>query len=430
MPERNLDAWLAWMEANHPRQIELGLDRIATVAARLALCIEQPVVTVGGTNGKGSCVAFLEAILGAAGYRVGAYTSPHLLRYNERVRIDGVLVGDEQLCAAFRAVEGALGPVSLTYFEFGTLAALWLFQQQALDVVILEVGLGGRLDAVNLIDTDVAVLTTIDLDHQDWLGSDREAIGFEKAGIFRGGKPAICVDPEPPQSVIDHARQCGAEWMALGEAFTLVRAGDTWQWRGDELPRPAWYLDLPVPRLPLPSAAAALAALHCLPLAVDEAAIRSGLENAMLPGRFQRIEHAGVEIILDVAHNPQAARWLAQRLENEPAKPTRAVFALMADKDLSGVLEPLLAPIDGWRLGDLPDNPRALPARDLAAQLRARGVADVRCSGSVGEAFAQALAELGAGGRLVVFGSFFTVAAALIQLESMVSARAETDGEG
>lgn len=421
MPERTLDDWLAWMEAHHPSRIELGLGRIAEVAARLPLCIDKPVISVGGTNGKGSCVAFLEAMLGAAGYRVGAYTSPHLLRYNERVRIAGVPVGDAQLCAAFAAVERALGSVSLTYFEFGTLAALWLFQREPLDVLILEVGLGGRLDAVNLIDADVAVLTTIDLDHQDWLGADRDAIGREKAGIFRRGRPAICIDPEPPRALLEYARDCGAHWLPLGEAFTMTCDEGGWQWRGDGLPRPAWYLDLPLPRLPLPSAAAALAALHCLPLPVDEAAIRRGLEQATLPGRFQRLQRGAVEIVLDVAHNPQAARWLAARLAQQPPKRTHALFALMADKDLAGVVEPLRAHIDHWWLGELPDNPRALDASALERWLRDAGIDSVERGGTVAEVYEAALARLGPGERLVVFGSFFTVAAVLGRIDAAPS---------
>jgi len=418
MPERTLDDWLSWMEAHHPRQIELGLDRLKAVAARLPLRIDKPVITIAGTNGKGSCVAFLEAVLTETGYRVGAYSSPHLLRYNERVRIDGAPVDDAALCAAFAAVERALGDVSLTYFEFGTLAALWLFQRAPLDVLVLEVGLGGRLDAVNLLDADVAVLTTIDLDHQDWLGNDREAIGREKAGIFRPGRPAVCIDPDPPRSVIDCARACGAAWLPLGEAFSLTRTENRWSWHGDGLPYPAWYLDMPLPQLPLPSAAAALAALHCLPLALDQAAVRRALARARLPGRFQRFERGGIEIILDVAHNPQAACYLARNLAGLPPRRTHALFALMADKDLDGVIRPLREHIGQWWLGDLPGNARALPAQALEQHLRTLDIDAVRRGATVAETFEAALAALAPGDRLVVFGSFFTVADALTRIDA------------
>lgn len=414
--DRSLGDWLAWMEAHHPRQIELGLERVAQVARQLALDFGAvPVVTVGGTNGKGSCVAFLEAILRAQGYRVGCYTSPHLLRYNERVRIDGAAVADAELCAAFEAVQAALQGISLTYFEFGTLAALWLFQRARLDVVVLEVGLGGRLDAVNIVDADVAVLTTIDLDHQDWLGDDRESIGREKAGIFRAARPAICADPKPPASVIARATEIGARWLPVGAAYEFAVDGERWHWSGKGLPRAVAYRDLPLPALPLPSAAAALAALHCLPLAVADAAVRSGLRAAKLAGRFQQLRWRDAAIVLDVGHNPQAARWLAQRLAESP-RPTRAVFAIMADKDVDAVLDALQAHIDAWHVGDLADNARALPAVELQARLAARGARVTRAA-SVEQAFEEALQETGAGERVLVFGSFFTVAAVLARMQ-------------
>lgn len=423
--ERSLAEWLAWMEAHHPRQIELGLARIADVADRLGLRHPKPpVITVGGTNGKGSCVAFLEAILRAQGYRVGAYTSPHLLRYNERVRIDGHAVDDTALCAAFSAIHAALGDTSLTYFEFGTLAALWLFQREPQDVLVLEVGLGGRLDAVNLIDADVAVLTTIDLDHQDWLGDDRETIGAEKAGIFRPGKAAICADPAPPESVAAAARRLGAHWLPIGAAFTVEIEAEGWNWRAPALPEQPAYRQLPLPALPLPSAAAALTALHCLPLPVTEAAVRQGLQQARLAGRFQRLSRSGVEIVLDVAHNPQAAGWLAKRLAENPQQPTAALFAVMADKDLAGIVTPLRDRFTRWFIGDLPGNPRALPAAELEVRLRELGIDAVARAATLGAALDTALATLGAGQRLVVFGSFFTVAEALGRLAPHAAAPA------
>ncbi len=424
---KTLAQWLAWMEAHHPQQIELGLDRAAAVAANLSIDLSSTkVITVGGTNGKGSCVAFLEAILRAAGYRVGAYTSPHLLHYNERVRIDGAAVSDAQLCEAFAAVHTALGDISLTYFEFGTLAALWLFQRAQLDVVILEVGLGGRLDAVNIIDADVAVLTSIDLDHQDWLGPDRESIGAEKAGIFRANKPAICADSNPPQSVVDTAAKLGANFYALGSAFDCAeRVGVSeqhapWHWSSAHLPRNAVYSDLPRPTLPLPSAAAALAALHCLPLVVDAKAIAEGLHAAQLAGRFQRCARGAVEVILDVGHNPHAARWLAQRLaQTQRGGRTLAVFAMMADKDIDGVIAALKDVIDSWYIGALPENPRAAAVDMLSAKLRTGGVESFMKAATVDAAYERALANAQPGDRVLVFGSFFTVAAVLAKMQAV-----------
>ncbi len=417
MQQRTLEGWLAWMEVQHPRQIELGLERVAAVAAHLTVNLSGvAVITVGGTNGKGSCVAFLDAILRAQGYRVGTYTSPHLLRYNERICIDGTPVDDAQLCAAFEAVAAAQHGISLTYFEFGTLAALWLLQRAALDVIVLEVGLGGRLDAVNIIDANVAVLTTIDLDHQDWLGFDRESIGFEKAGIYRAQVPAICADPEPPRSVVEHAHRIDAQWYPLGNSFTFSEQQQTWDWHGAGLPHAAYYQALPLPSLPLPSAAAALAALQCLSLSVSESAIRRGIAAATLPGRFQQVQWRGVDIILDVAHNPQAARSLTARLQRTP-RYTRAVFAIMSDKDVSAVIEALATTIDHWHLGDLIDNARALDADALASKLRAQNIFAVSVAATIAQTFSAALQQAKPGERVVVFGSFFTVAAVLAQLQ-------------
>lgn len=433
MPQqRTFAEWLTWMEAHHPQQIELGLERVAAVAARLTLDLSRSrIVTVGGTNGKGSCVAFLEAILRAANYRVGAYTSPHLLHYNERVRIDGAVVSDAQLCEAFEAVYAALDITSLTYFEFGTLAALWLFQRAQLDVIILEVGLGGRLDAVNIIDPDVAVLTSIDLDHQDWLGPDRESIGKEKAGIFRAHKPAICADLNPPRSVIDTAKKLGANFYALNSAFEYRESEFSWHWSSTQLPRNARFDNLPLPSLPLPSAAAALAVLQCLPdinhlpLAIDANAIANGLRAANLSGRFQRIAHGAVEIILDVGHNPHAARWLAQRLaQTSSSGATIAVFAMMTDKDIAAVIDALKQRIDAWYIGALADNPRAASTAVIAEKLRAAQVAKIVEAPTLLDAYQTALAQAEPGDRIIVFGSFFTVAAVLAQIQT------EQQGEG
>ncbi|MET0379064.1 MAG: bifunctional tetrahydrofolate synthase/dihydrofolate synthase [Spongiibacteraceae bacterium] len=423
-----LDDWLAWMEAHHPRQIELGLDRIRTVANRLSLTPNAAkVITVGGTNGKGSCAAFLENILRAQGYRVGVYTSPHLLAYNERVRIDGDVVGDADFCAAFRAIHAAADDVSLTYFEYGTLAALWLFSQTALDVWVLEVGLGGRLDAVNLIDADVAVLTTIDLDHQDWLGDDRETIGREKAGIFRRDRLAICVDAQPPQSVLDTAAQVGAKLLTLRDGIDVAVHADHWRWQSVLAGAPV-YDDLPLPSLPLPSAVAALTALHALAIVIDRESIQRGLIQTHLPGRFQRFERDGVEIILDVAHNPQAAHYLAQRLRDTSVTRTLAVFELMQDKDAAGIVSALHAQIDGWYIGELADNPRAAKSATLTKIMREQQVEAVHAYPSVDMAFVAALAAAHAGDRVVVFGSFFTVAAVLHRV--MADSECIRGGEG
>ena len=306
-----LDAWLAYIESRHPRSIDLGLERVREVATRMALGRPAAqVVTVAGTNGKGSTVAFVEAIARAGGWKVGAYTSPHLLRYNERVRIDGEEASDQSLVAAFAAVEASRGDTPLTYFEYGTLAALWLFGRSALDLAVLEVGLGGRLDAVNIVDADVAVVTTVDIDHTDWLGSDREAIGREKAGIARAWKPLVLGEVDPPSSVLRHAYAIGANAIRLGSDFfhEPVDAAH-WRWRevGAELVLPHPRLDAPAQRA---NAATAIAALRALPRALPSHAWAEGVAGARLAGRLQRFEPDGVEVVVDVAHNAQAARGL------------------------------------------------------------------------------------------------------------------------
>jgi dihydrofolate synthase/folylpolyglutamate synthase len=318
----DLAGWLAYLEGLHPKSIAMGLDRVRAVHARLGLELACPVVTVGGTNGKGSTCAMSDAILRAAGYSVGVYTSPHLLRYNERVVIDGRAASDAELVEAFHAIEDARTatspPVALTYFEFGTLAALWLFARAKPDAVILEVGLGGRLDAVNVVDADVAVLTSIDLDHQDYLGDTREAIGREKAGIFRAGRPAVCGDPEPPRSVIDHANAVGAPLLRIGVDYGATPEGTQWRYHGPGGAR----VGLPYPALrgayQLGNAATVLAALGTLKdrLPVSSGAIRDGLVNVTLAGRFMVLPGRPV-IVLDVAHNPHAARAVRRARRHE-----------------------------------------------------------------------------------------------------------------
>ena len=384
----NLDQWLAYIERQHPKSIDMGLDRVREVHARLgAGRPARHVITVGGTNGKGSTVAFIEAIAREAGWRVGAYTSPHLLAYNERVRIDGCDADDSLLVEAFEAVELARGDTSLTYFEYGTLAALWLFGRAGdefggLDLAILEVGLGGRLDATNIVDPDVAVITTVDLDHQDYLGDDREAIGFEKAGIARGWKPLVLGDDDPPSSVLRHAYAIGASALRIGcdffigaapgEAESTLPAPGEWRWR--EL---GYELDLPMPKLAAPAqlrnAAVAIAALRALGPPLEDEAIRRGVAVADLPGRLQRFERDGVDVVVDVGHNPQAARELAGWLQTAPvAGRTHAVFAALSDKDVAGVAAALAPRVDQWHLAGLPEHAprnRSILHRTLAAKI-------------------------------------------------------------
>ncbi len=411
-----LDDWLRWQETLHPRAIDLGLERVQTTLQRLQP--EPPpyaVVTVGGTNGKGSCVAFLDAILRAAGYRVGAYTSPHLLRYHERIRVNGTEVDDEALCRAFARIDAARGDVSLTYFEFGTLAALERFREAGVEVAVLEVGLGGRLDAVNAADADAALVVSVDLDHVEWLGADRESIGYEKAGIYRAGRPAICADPDPPRRLLDHARQLGARLYQVGCDYHFARTGATWRWWSET----ARYEDLPIPALighhQARNAAAALMALVSLrdrlPVAPD--AIRAGLTQARLPGRLQIIP-GPVEWILDVAHNPQAAAVLADHLRhNRRPGRTWAIVGLLADKDASGIIQALAEVVDDWHAVTIP-GPRGRTGAELAALLRSTGLANtVVAHESPDRACRTLLDRTHAGDRIVVFGSFHIVAPVL-----------------
>jgi len=414
-----LSDWLAYIEQQHPQNIAMGLERVREVAARLQ--IEAPathVIVVGGTNGKGSTVAFIEAIGRAAGWKVGTYTSPHLLRYNERVRIDGVEASDAQLVAAFAAVEAARGDTALTYFEFGTLAALWLLQQSALELAVLEIGLGGRLDAVNIIDADVAVITTVDIDHTDWLGEDREAIGAEKAGIIRGWNPVVLGEIDPPSSVLRRAYQLGANAIRAGsDYFHEPIDAQHWRWRDV-----AQTLELPMPALQAPvqlaNAAAAIAALQALPVEVPATAWAQGVAAAQLPGRLQRVASDGVELMLDVGHNPQAARALAQALgKATPAGTTVALYAALADKDVRGVVEALTGCVDQWALAGL-EGARGQSAEALRARLQGTAAAQAACHGDVAGALHAVLAEAQPGDRVLVFGSFHTVADALQALHS------------
>ena len=411
----SLADWLARLEQLHPSTIDLGLERVRRVKDALGLAPDFPLIVVGGTNGKGSTCAYLEAILGAAGYKTGLYTSPHLLRYNERVRIAGREASDAELVAAFEKVDVARGDTSLTYFEFGTLGAMAQFIDARVDVAILEVGLGGRLDAVNVFDADAAIVTGVDLDHMDYLGDSREQIGFEKAGIYRAGRPAICADPAPPASLLDHARRIGADLRCVEQDFSAQREGDHWAYRGVDTRWP----DLPLPAMAgacqLRNATGALAVLEAMRgrLPVSGADIRQGLAAARVPGRFQRIARAP-EIILDVAHNPEAARMLAATLREQPASGrTLAVVGMLADKDAAGVFAALQDEIDAWWTC-MPDSPRAQDAAALAAVLRAHaGAAPVSVQPDVQRALAEARSAAHEDDRILVFGSFYTVAAVL-----------------
>lgn len=407
----SLADWLSYLESLHPKTIALGLERVVQVKQRLDLQPDFPVIVVGGTNGKGSVCAMLEAILHAAGYKVGCYTSPHLLDYNERVRIAKQQASDAELCVSFEQIERLRGDIALTYFEFGTLAAMQCFISHKVDVAILEVGLGGRLDAVNVFDADVAVVTSVDIDHVDHLGDTREKIAFEKAGIFRKGKVAICADGDVPQALRQHAQQIGAELWCIGGEFGFLKHDGQWDYRSKAGSRSA----LPYPALrgafQLNNASAVLAALDALrdSLPVNMGVIRRGLVEVELAGRFQFIP-GKPQLILDVAHNPHAARSLAQNLANLPPAKTFAVFAMLKDKDMAGVVQALDPCIDEWLVAGI-DAPRGATAAELAQVLRDNRVRGaVRVCDSIASALHEASNRAGENDRIAAFGSFYTVA--------------------
>lgn len=393
----------------------MGIERIGRVREALCLDPQFPVVTVGGTNGKGSVCGFLDAVLGQAGYTVGLYTSPHLLVANERIRVGGVKVTDEELCSAFAQVEMGRGQVPLTYFEYFTLAAMVLFVRRKVDVAVLEVGMGGRLDAVNVFDPDVAVIASIDLDHAEFLGTDRRSVAAEKAGIFRPGRPAVCGDPCPPDTLVDRAKELGTRLLRVGRDFSWVERPSGWDfWSTDQ----SW-LALPGPGMTgtfqFGNASTALAALallrHMLP--VSAAAVDRGLCNAFVPGRFQVVDRSP-DVILDVAHNPHGARALAASLRALPCTgPTLAVFGAKSNKDIAGVVEAMAGEVSAWFLCDL-ESPQAARADQLSKVLAEVGVRrDVHRFDSAEAAYKAALESAGGQGRIVVFGSFVTVATVL-----------------
>jgi dihydrofolate synthase / folylpolyglutamate synthase len=415
-----LPEWLEYIERVHPSSIAMGLDRLKTVTDALGLSPKFPIFTVGGTNGKGSACAMLEAILSHAGYRVGTYTSPHLVRYNERVRIDRCEARDDTLVRAFETVEGGRGDVALTYFEFGTLAAVSLFIDAKVDVAVLEVGLGGRLDAVNVFDPDCALVMSVDLDHLDYLGDTREKIGLEKAGIFRAGRPAVCADRDPPQSLLAHAAELGANLLLIDRDFGFGAELRQWRYWGPRGPRHG----LPHPALrgdyQLANASACLAALDALrervPVSGDD--VRTGLLTAENPGRFQVMPGLPT-VILDVAHNRAAAAALARNLARLPkAGRTYGVVAMLKDKDLAGVCAEMRCAIDEWLVSGI-EAARGASAPQMREALARAGVLDgVAEHASVAHAYAQACDRAAQNDRIVVFGSFYTVAAVMAAREA------------
>ncbi len=420
--DKQLADWLAYIEQQHPQAIALGLDRVERVRDAMGMVPAVPVITVAGTNGKGSTCAMLEAILSAAGYRVGLYTSPHLLRYNERVRIAGREADEAMLAAAFARVEAArmekAGSTRLTYFEFGTLAAVDLFLRSAVDVLILEVGMGGRLDAVNVFDADCAILTSIDLDHMDYLGSTREAIGHEKAGIFRSGKPAVIADPAPPASVLAHAQAIGARALRIGKDFGFQEARGQWHFWGPAGSRSGMEYPALRGRIQLQNASAVLVALDALQqrLPVSSQHVQHGLAEVSLSGRFQVLPGRPA-VVLDVGHNPHAARVLSENLtDTGKYASTWAVFGMLRDKDVDGVVRLLMRQVQHWLVCTLPP-PRGASAADLALALRQAGADEVREFENPALAYAAACSEAAENDRIVVFGSFHTVADVLAARE-------------
>ncbi|SER08580.1 bifunctional tetrahydrofolate synthase/dihydrofolate synthase [Pseudomonas sp. NFPP19] len=418
MTQRTLGEWLAYLEQLHPSAIDMGLARSQQVASQMGLGKPAPrVVTVTGTNGKGSTCAFVASLLRAQGLQVGVYSSPHLLRYNERVQINGVEATDEQLCEAFAAVEGGRGEVTLTYFEMGTLAAFWLFQQAALDAVVLEVGLGGRLDTVNLVDADLALVTSIGVDHIEYLGDSRESVAFEKAGIFRPGAPALCGDLDPPQPLLDKARELGCPFFLRGRDFDLGVTDQHWQWRGlDAQGKPVELQGLPLLDLPMENAALALQAYLLTGLPWQPERISAALRQTRVTGRLDRrqVDWQGkrLNLLLDVGHNPHAAQYLAERLARRPVPGKRlAVFGLLADKDLEGVIGCLKGAVRHWAVAPL-DTPRARPVEDLQQALENLG-APVASYSSVAAALEAQCAQATADDEILLFGSFYCVAEAL-----------------
>ncbi|WP_305416626.1 bifunctional tetrahydrofolate synthase/dihydrofolate synthase [Photobacterium leiognathi] len=400
----SLSIWLKYLEQLHTSAIDLGLDRVKAVGQKADLLKPAPcVITVAGTNGKGSTCAMLEAILIEAGYKVGVYSSPHLVRYNERVRINNQELDDSEHTKAFASVEAARGDISLSLFEFGTLSALTLFKTHQVDVVVLEVGLGGRLDATNIVDHDVSVITSLAIDHVDWLGDNIDVIGYEKAGIFRSGKPAICGQPHPPATVPAHADDIGAELYQVGYQFEYQVEDNHWNWQCGAFD----LTQLPLSNLPLPNAATALMALGAAELDISEENIINGLKKAQLPGRMQRVSEQPL-IIMDVAHNPHSAEYFANQLskikQKEGKNKIHAVVAMLHDKDIASTIAAMRDTVDDWYPASL-TGPRAATAEEILQHLPANCVGFDKPE----SAFDQALTQAGKDDMVIVFGSFYTV---------------------
>lgn len=430
-PRENLADWLQYIEALHPKSIAMGLERVNEVKHRLQLTPSFPVIVVAGTNGKGSTCAMLERIYHQAGYRVACYTSPHLLHYNERIRVGCHNAADDELVRAFEAVEAARQATQLTYFEYGTLAAMWHFMQSSVDVAILEVGLGGRLDAVNAFEPSCSVVTSIDLDHVEFLGNSRESIGFEKAGIFRQGVPAIYGDLQPPLSLLEHAKKVGADLKIINRDFNIELNGDHWVYQAsrismDKLPLPAL-----VGGFQLHNAACAITAIEALQaqLPVQHASIVMGLEQATLAGRFQCFK-GEPPVILDVAHNPHAALSLADNLKRTAINgDTLAVFSMLSDKDVAGVIKAVGGEIQRWYVANIP-NARGASANELSSYIVSEYPnASVNVLQSVTLAYQQACLDAHENDRIVVLGSFFTVAEVMPLLEQNMQQRIQQHTE-
>ncbi|HEY8355547.1 MAG TPA: bifunctional tetrahydrofolate synthase/dihydrofolate synthase [Methylophilaceae bacterium] len=419
---QDLAGWLRHIEAQHPKSISMGLERVAEVRRRLGLEPRFPVIIVGGTNGKGSTCAMLECIYRHAGYRVAGYSSPHLIRYNERVRINGQELDDAALVAAFAAVEAARQDILLTYFEYGTLAAMWCFVQQGVDLAVLEVGLGGRLDAVNVFEPDCAVVTAVDIDHIEFLGSSRAEIGLEKAGIFRAGVPAVCGDRNPPETLMRHAADIGADLRLRDLHFRPVLHNDGWDFEGA-----ARWPALPFPALrgefQLDNASCALATIEAMQerLPVQREAIESGLRSVHLAGRFQTVS-SQPQILLDVAHNPHAAHALAHNLRHsKPAGKTLGVLGMLADKDIAGVISVMRSEIDRWYLSSV-DHMRSASTTALLDVFRGINVTEPYAGyENLAAALRQACLDAGKNDRIIAFGSFFTVAEIMQALPATVA---------
>ena len=415
----SLPAWLAWQEELHPDPIDLGLHRIQLVADKLfGRAAAYPyTVTVAGTNGKGTCVTTISHLLTACGKRVGSFTSPHLLRYNERIRIDGCEVSDELLCAAFEAIDSARADTSLTYFEFNALAALWIFRHEKVDIQILEVGLGGRLDAVNIIDADIAVITNIALDHTDWLGNTRDAIGTEKAGILRPGSKLVYGESDMPASIRDRITMLDCQCKQLDHQFRHAVTTRGWTWEGADDAGNRRSISSELPSLPLPSVACALQVLAWMDIWQPEI-ISQQLPLLSLSGRFERQYIDNKQLIFDVAHNPAGATFLANRLQATFTQRVDILFAAMADKDIGAMITALQPVINHWYLAPLDNNPRAATTKDLSVILDKHGIAATGYScGADLQTILQAAMHVDHDTPLVIAGSFFTVAAVKAVLE-------------